>query len=98
MTTDAVEAPATAYSDGVSEPAPRITLIGKPGCHLCDLARTVIATVAEETGAGWEERSVLDDDALLEEYAELVPVTLVDGRRHDYWRVDASRLRAALEV
>jgi hypothetical protein len=77
-------------------PAPRITLIGKPGCHLCDDARVVISRVADDLGVVWEERSIEDDAALAEEYWEQIPVTLVDGRRHDYWRVDESRLRAAL--
>ncbi|WP_307864496.1 glutaredoxin family protein [Allobranchiibius sp. CTAmp26] len=75
---------------------PRITLIGKPGCHLCDEARAVIAAVAADTGVGWVEVSILDDPALREQYAEQIPVTLVDGAQHDYWRVDEKRLRAAL--
>jgi hypothetical protein len=74
----------------------RITLIGKPGCHLCDEAREVVAAVAAEVGVGWEERSILDDPALRERYAEQIPVTLVDGHPHDFWRVSADRLRAAL--
>ncbi len=74
----------------------RITLIGKPGCHLCDEAREVVAAVAAEVGVGWEERSILDDPALQERYAEQIPVTLVDGQPHDFWRVSAERLRAAL--
>jgi len=76
----------------------RITLIGKPGCHLCDEARDVVAAVAAEVGVGWEERSILDDPALAERYAEQIPVTLVDGRPHDFWRVSADRLRAALSA
>ncbi len=74
----------------------RITLIGKPGCHLCDDAREVIARVAAELGVGWEERSIADDAELAEQYWEQIPVTLVDGRQHDYWRVDEGRLRTAL--
>ncbi len=74
----------------------RITLIGKPGCHLCDQARAVIAAVAADTGVGWIEVSILDDAALHEKYAEQIPVTLVDGAQHDYWRVSEQRLRAAL--
>jgi hypothetical protein len=74
----------------------RITLIGKPGCHLCDDARSVIARVAADLGVSWEERSITDDPVLAEEYWEQIPVTLVDGRQHDYWRVDEARLRAAL--
>src|SRR5215207_7867747 len=75
---------------------PRITLIGKPGCHLCDDAREVVTRVAAETGAGWRELSILDDAELSERYWEQIPVVLVDGEQHDYWRVDADRLRAAL--
>lgn len=75
---------------------PRVTLVGKPGCHLCDDAREVIARVAAELGVAWDEVSILEDRALAEQYAEQIPVTLVDGRQHDYWRVDEARLRAAL--
>ncbi len=75
---------------------PRVTLIGKPGCHLCDEAREVIARVAADLGVGWTERSILDDAELRARYWEQIPVTLVDGRQHDYWRVDEKRLRAAL--
>jgi hypothetical protein len=75
----------------------RITLIGKPGCHLCDDARLVVERVAGDTGAGWQELSILDDDGLREQYAELIPVVLVDGEQHDFYRVDESRLRAALQ-
>lgn len=74
----------------------RITLIGKPGCHLCDEARAVIARVAADEGVEWEELNMLDDPHLVSRYAEQIPVTLVDGRQHDYWRVDETRLRAAL--
>lgn len=74
----------------------RVTLIGKPGCHLCDDARAVVAAVCAELGVGWEERSVLDDPVLADRYWEEIPVTLVDGRPHDLWRVDPDRLRAAL--
>jgi hypothetical protein len=83
-----------AYSEIVT--TPRITLIAKPGCHLCDDVRVVIERVAAELGVAWEERSITDDPALAEQYWEQIPVTLVDGRQHDYWRVDEARLRAAL--
>jgi len=74
----------------------RVTLYAKPGCHLCDDARAVIARVCAELGESYEEISILDDPALLERYGEEIPVTLVDGRQHDFWRVDEGRLRAAL--
>ena len=75
---------------------PRVTLIAKPGCHLCDVAREVIAAVTEELGEQFQEINMLEDPVLIERYAEMIPVTLVDGAQHDYWRVSAERLRAAL--
>ena len=75
---------------------PRVLLVGREGCHLCDTARATVARVADELGVGWEERSIDDDADLRERYAEQIPVTFVDGKQHDYWRVDEVRLRAAL--
>lgn len=76
--------------------APRVTLIGKPGCHLCEDARAVIERVCAEIGVAWEERSILDEPALAIRYREEIPVIMVDGQIHDYWRVDPERLRRAL--
>jgi hypothetical protein len=78
------------------ESTARITLVGRPGCHLCDDAREVVRRVADDTGAGWVELSVDDDADLLARYSEQVPVVLVDGAQHDFWRVDEQRLRRAL--
>jgi len=75
---------------------PRITLITKPGCHLCDEARDVIERVARDLDVQWVEHSLLDDPALSAAYSEQIPVILVDGEQHDYWGVDEGRLRAAL--
>jgi glutaredoxin len=74
----------------------RITLIGKPGCHLCDDAREVISRVAGELGVPWEELDIEQDEELRERYWEMIPVTLIDGVQHDFWRVSEERLRAAL--
>lgn len=78
-----------------------LTLIGKPGCHLCDAARDVVTGVLEEldpaTSARFEEVSILDDPALFDRYAEEIPVLLIDGRVHNIYRIDPARLRAALQ-
>jgi glutaredoxin len=73
-----------------------VTLIGKPGCHLCDDARTVVQKVAAETGAVVEERDITREPELHDRYWEQIPVVLVDGEQHTFWRVDERRLRAAL--
>ena len=73
-----------------------ITLLSRPGCHLCDDARDIIARVAADAGARWEERDITASPADLAEYWDKIPVTLIDGVQHDFWRVSEDRLRAAL--
>ncbi|MFF8847089.1 glutaredoxin family protein [Streptomyces sp. NPDC015127] len=73
-----------------------VTLIGKPGCHLCDDARAVVEAVCAETGASWEEKDINQDTELHRAYWEQIPVVLVDGEQHTFWRVDPDRLRRAL--
>ena len=80
----------------MTSPEPRVTLIGRPGCHLCDDARAVITSVCSDLGVDWDERSIDDDPELYDRYWEQIPVTLVDGAPHDVWRVDPARLRQAL--
>jgi glutaredoxin len=80
----------------VSSLPPRVTLYSRPGCHLCDDARAVVEQVCTELGQSYVEISIDDDPDLRRRYGEEVPVTLVDGAQHDFWRVDPVRLRAAL--
>lgn len=74
----------------------RVRIIGKPGCHLCADAEAIVAQVCSELGETYDVVSILDDPVLADRYAEEIPVVLVDGRQHDFWRVDADRLRRAL--
>ncbi|SNQ50062.1 Glutaredoxin-like protein [Frankia canadensis] len=76
--------------------AARITLITRVGCHLCDDARAAIVRVSERERVGWREMDVDGDAELADEYGDRVPVILVDGREHGYWRVEEERLRRAL--
>ncbi len=74
----------------------QVTLLSRPGCHLCDEARAVIERVAADLGVPWTERDITRSEADLKEYWEMIPVTLIDGVQHDFWRVDEDRLRRAL--
>jgi glutaredoxin len=80
----------------VASQQPMITLLSRPGCHLCDEAREVIARVAQELGVPWEERDITLSASDLAEYWDKIPVTLIDGVQHDFWRVREDRLRSAL--
>jgi len=73
-----------------------ITLLSRPGCHLCDEARAVIARVADDLAVPWTERDITECEDDMRDYGEMIPVTLIDGVQHDFWRVDERRLRRAL--
>ncbi|MBB5633380.1 hypothetical protein BKA04_001603 [Cryobacterium mesophilum] len=78
----------------------QLTIIGKPECHLCDVAADVIGEVVAELGTEArvevEKLSILEDGSLYEKYWEQIPVILVNGVEHSHWRVDPAGLRAAI--
>ena len=86
-----------------------LTLIGKPGCHLCEDAQGVIdgvlaefkakyATAAASVEVALEHKNILEADALALRYSEEIPVLQLEGKTHAYWHIDADRLMAALEA
>ena len=77
-----------------------LTLIGKPGCHLCEEAQAVVASaIAEFDGeVTLVEKNILEDDALFAKYSEEIPVLLINGKVHNYWHIDPDRLKAALNA
>ena len=70
----------------------RLTLITRVDCHLCEEAKVAMERVARQAGVGWTEVDVDSDPALLDEYWDRVPVILLDGKEHGYWRVEEYRL------
>ncbi len=76
----------------------QVTLLSRPGCHLCDEARIVVARVCGALDdVSWSEANVDTDRLLAYDYGDRVPVVLVDGVEHGFWRVDESRLMAELQ-
>jgi glutaredoxin len=88
--------PADGDRTELGEPPPRVVLYSKPGCHLCDDARTIVAAVCAELGERFDEVDITTSEELERAFGEQIPVTFVDGEQHDFWRVDPTRLRAAL--
>ena len=74
----------------------RVRLYSKPGCHLCDDARAVVERVCADLGTSYDEVDITTSPELMNAYADQIPVTFVDGKQHDFWRVDPARLRKAL--
>ncbi len=74
----------------------RVTVYTRDGCHLCEEAIAVVSSVCAELGEDFVEIDIEETVGLPVHYDDEVPVTLVDGRQHDFWRVDPARLKAAL--
>ena len=74
----------------------RLTLITRPGCHLCAVAAEALLRVRADTGEDWTEVDVTGSIELERDYGDRVPVLLLDGAEHGYWRVEEVRLRRDL--
>jgi len=74
----------------------RVVVYSRDGCHLCEAAEQLVAQVVAETGDDWVRVDIDAEPELKQAFTDQVPVTFVDGRQHDFWRVDPARLRAAL--
>jgi glutaredoxin len=74
----------------------RVTLYGKPGCHLCDEARAVVEAARAERPFELEEVDVSLDPALHREYGERIPVVAIDGEELFEYRVDPQELQERL--
>ena len=83
-----------------------LTLIGKPGCHLCEDAESAIERVLASflasnpsLSVSFTQHNILDDAELAARYSEEIPVLLINGTVHNYWRIDEERfMRALIEV
>jgi len=82
-----------------SSDKPRVRVLTRAGCHLCDDAITVVRDVCAASGTSFDTVDIdaADDPSLLAAYSDQVPVIFVDGRLHDFWRVDPARLAGALD-
>ena len=68
----------------------RVTLISRDGCHLCEVAEQTLDRIAP---GDWTRVDVDSSVDLQRDYGDRVPVILLDGREHGYWRVEEERLR-----
>jgi hypothetical protein len=76
---------------------PRVVLITKADCHLCEEARDAVGRVTALLGLEWTEESVDNQPDLRDRYAEEIPVVLVDGVQRDFWKIDEIRLERVLQ-
>ena len=57
----------------------RVTLFGRPGCHLCEEALEMIERVRLSTPFALEQVDITADDDLHKRYLERIPVVHIDG-------------------
>ncbi len=74
----------------------KVTVYTRANCSLCVTAEADVARICGELGVEWSAVDVDTDAELRSEYGDRVPVIMVDGREHGFWRVEEPRLRKAL--
>ena len=91
-------------ADCAAEPVERagrerhvVTLITRQDCHLCEDAERLLGRLAQELAFDYQQLDVDADPARRAEYSDRVPVILIDGREHGYWRVEEPRFRRAID-
>jgi glutaredoxin len=73
-----------------------VTLYTRPGCHLCEEAKTTIAPLLLEFGASLLEVNIEGDAVLEERYGWDIPVIFIGPRKAAKHRVDAEQFRRRL--
>jgi glutaredoxin len=74
-----------------------VVLVTRDGCHLCEDAEAVLRRLRDELGYDYREVDVDASTVLRDAFGDRVPVILIDGKEHGYWRVEEARFRRALE-
>jgi hypothetical protein len=75
---------------------PRVVVLTRAGCSACARAEEDVARICGELGHSWAAVDVDSEVELRAEYGDRVPVIMVDGREHGFWKVEEKRLRSAL--
>ncbi|QWF79898.1 glutaredoxin family protein [Amycolatopsis sp. CA-230715] len=74
----------------------QVTVMTRQGCSACVTAERDVERICAELGVEWGVADVDSDPEWRAEYGDRVPVILVDGDEHGYWKVEEDRLRRAL--
>ena len=81
-----------------------LTLIGRNGCHLCEVAQGDLAQVIARFAAEYPEVEYSVNDLEIDQhpeysgYSDEIPVLLLNGRQLSFWRIDQDRVYKALEA
>ncbi len=75
-----------------------LTIYSRPGCHLCEEMKTVVARVARTVELTLQEIDISTDPALEQRYGLEIPVLLVDGKKAAKYRVTETELMRILNA
>ena len=76
-----------------------LSIYSRPGCHLCDEMKALVARVAREYPDLILKETDISTDASLEaRYGLEIPVLEIDGRKIAKYRVSEQELRKALKA
>ena len=74
----------------------KVEIFSRSGCHLCEVAEEVVREVKREVLFELQIILIDGDKELENEYGEEVPITIINGQRHDYFKVDRARFKDAI--
>ena len=74
-----------------------VTLYTRPGCHLCDEAKSAIAPLLQEFGFALREVNIHADPVLKDRYGWDIPVIFIGQRKAAKHRVDLGQFRRQLQ-
>ena len=80
----------------MANPLPVVTMYSRRNCHLCEVAKDVVESARNEAEFEFEVVFIDGDAGLEKAYGEEVPVTLINGKRHDFFRVNRARFIEAV--
>lgn len=74
----------------------QVTLLVRAECHACAEALADVSRICGELAVPWSTVDVDSDVELRAEFGDRVPVIMIDGAEHGYWKVEEPRFRQAL--
>ncbi len=74
----------------------KVEIYSRTGCHLCEMAESIVREVQAEIDFELSIIYIDDNSELESQYGEEVPVTVINGERHDFFRVDRERFKSAI--
>jgi len=74
-----------------------IVIYSKPGCHLCEDAKLILAKVGQDCPFRLVEVDILQDPLLEKEFGYDIPVIFINGRKAFKHRLTEQALRQKLD-